>query len=176
MWRGCDDGYANPAAVLWLARDPIYDIVYIVRELYGSGMTPQTMADAVLSIDGQLGRRGLSGTIDSAAFADVGLGGGRGDQMNKLGCRWKPSTKGAGSRLAGKALIHQRLALRSDGKPGLVVFKTCNNLVRTLPSLPYDKQHPEDVAGNCEDHSYEALRIGLSRKHHPFQRLQLGGT
>ncbi len=106
----------------------------------------------------------MKGVIDSASFADVGLGGGRADQMNKLGCKWEPSEKGPGSRLAGKALIHARLALRSDRKPGLVVFRTCHNLIRTLPSLPYDKAHPEDVSGNCEDHGYEALRTGLTRQ------------
>ena len=165
MWRGADDGFAAPACVLWFAHDKIHDVIYVVRELYASGMNPETMARAVLSIDGTLGGRGsIKGIIDSASFADVGLGGGRGDQMNRLGCKWEPSSKGAGSRLAGKALIHQRLALRSDGKPGLVVFKTCSNLIRTLPALPYDKAHPEDVAGNVEDHAYEALRIGLTFK------------
>lgn len=165
MWRGADDGFAAPAACYWLAHDTIHDRIYVTAELYASGMTPQTMASAVLAIDGQHGRRGsMKGVIDSASFADTGLGGGRGDQMNKLGCRWEPSIKGAGSRLAGKALIHARLALRSDRKPGLIVFKTCKNLIRTLPSLPYDKAHPEDVAGNVEDHAYEALRTALTFK------------
>ncbi len=165
MWRGADDGYAAPACVLWFAHDEIHDRLYVAQELYRSGMTPEVMANAVLAIDGHVGRRGsMKGVIDSASFADTGLGGGRGDQMNKLGCKWEPSVKGSGSRLAGKALIHARLALRSDGKPGLVVFKTCHNLLRTLPSLPYDKTHPEDVAGNVEDHCYEALRTGLTRQ------------
>ncbi len=164
MWRGADDGYAAPACVLWFAHDEIHDRLYVVQELYRSGMTPEVMANAVLAMDGHVGRRGsMRGTIDAASFADTGLGGGRGDQMNKLGCRWEPSVKGAGSRVAGKALIHQRLALRSDG-PGLVVFKTCHNLIRTLPSLPYDKAHPEDISDNCEDHAVEALRTGLTRQ------------
>ncbi|MEO5721658.1 MAG: hypothetical protein ABIR71_09335 [Chthoniobacterales bacterium] len=165
MWRGADDGYAAPACVLWFAHDEIYGRLYVVQELYRSGMTPEVMAAAVLGIDGQLGRRGsMRGVIDSASFADTGLGGGRGDQMNKLGCRWRPSEKGPGSRLAGKALIHARLALRSDAKPGLVVFRACRNLIRTLPALPYSKSNPEDISGNCEDHAVEALRIGLTRK------------
>jgi hypothetical protein len=49
--------------------------------------------------------------------------------MNKLGCNWRPSEKGAGTRLAGKSAIHARLALRSDGSPGLLVFRSCHNLI-----------------------------------------------
>ncbi len=165
MWRGADDGYAAPACVLWFAQDKIHDRIYVVQELYRSGMTPEVMASAVLPIDGQLGRRGfMDGVIDSASFADVGMGGGRANVMNSLGCRWKPSEKGPGSRIAGKALIHARLALRADGHPGLVLFRTCRELIRTLPALPYSKTHPEDVSGSAEDHAYEALRVGLSRK------------
>ncbi len=51
MWRGADDGYSSPAAVLWLAHDRIHDRIFVVDELYKSGMTPETMARAVLEID-----------------------------------------------------------------------------------------------------------------------------
>jgi len=36
--------------------------------------------------------------------------------MNKLGCWWTPSPKGAGSRVAGISAVHQRLALKDDDK------------------------------------------------------------
>jgi hypothetical protein len=170
MWRGADDGYAAPACVLYFAHDEIHDRIYIVAELYASGMTPETMTREVLAIDKTF-RRELSGVIDSASFADVGLsgenggvGGGRGDIMNGLGCNWSPSEKGAGSRVAGKAQIHARLALKKDGHPGLVVFNTCRNLIRTLPALTYSRSHPEDIDTDCEDHAVDALRYGLTRK------------
>jgi hypothetical protein len=44
-------------------------------------------------------------------------------------------------------MIHARLAPGADGLPGMVIFKTCANLIRTLPSLPYSTTNPEDVAG-----------------------------
>jgi len=160
-WRGADDGYAAPACVLWFTHDETYDRIYIVRELYRSKMTPEVMAREVLALDGG---EEWDGVIDAASFADVGLGGGRANLMNKLGCKWRPSEKGAGSRLAGKSAIHARLALRADGIPGLIVFRNCQNLIRTLPALPYDHKNPEDVADHTEDHAYEALRIGLTRK------------
>src|SRR5947208_8016796 len=116
VWRGADDGFAAPACVLWMVYDEIHDRVFIVDELYERGLTPEAMAAAVLAKDRSLkinlgdeiclNDAPVSGVIDSASFADVGLGGesgcgGRGDIMNKLGCRWEPSEKGAGSRVAG---------------------------------------------------------------------------
>jgi hypothetical protein len=135
-------------------------------------MTPEIMAREVLTLDGD---EQWEGVIDAASFADVGLGGGRAKVMNKLGCNWTPSEKGAGSRLAGKSAIHARLALRSDGSPRLFVFRSCHNLIRTLPTLPYSKTNPEDVADCVEDHAYEALRIGLTRKVHWFRMERVYG-
>jgi len=132
-------------------------------------MTPEVMASVVLAMDGG---RDLGGTIDSESFADVGLGanGGRADVMNARGCKWKPADKGAGSRLAGIAQIHQRLAVRADGKPGLIVFSTCKNLIRTLPVMVYSRTNVEDIHGSCEDHAVDALRYGLFRRKPPVAR------
>ena len=118
-WRGADDGYAAPACVLWFAHDETHDRIYVIRELYRSKMTPEIMAREVLALDGD---EEWEGVIDAASFADVGLGGGRANLMNSLGCNWRPSEKRAGSRLAGKSAIHARLALRSDGFPRSVRF------------------------------------------------------
>ena len=185
LWRGADDGFANQAAVLWLAREKIYDRIYVIAELYASGMTPEVMAREVLRIDRSLelddggvtirNASPLSGVIDSASFADTGMGGGRADVMNARGCGWQPSEKGDGSRLAGKAQIHQRLALKADGRPGLIVFNSCRNLTRTLPSLCYSKSHPEDVDRDGETHCYDALRYSLTFKRRWFIETRLHG-
>jgi hypothetical protein len=169
MWRGADDGYAAPACVLWFAHDKIHDRIYVVDELYRSGMTPEAMAEAVLQIDHEYAYETLDGVIDSASFADIGMGtsgggGSRGDIMNRLGCRWRPAEKGIGSRIAGISQIHARLALKTDGWPGLIITRNCRNLIRTLPALCYSKTHPEDVDGSAEDHAVDALRYGLTRK------------
>src|SRR2546421_2450393 len=86
----------------------------------------------------------ISGVIDSAAFADVGLGdesgrGGRAEIMNKLNCRWSPSPKGAGSRVAGVSAIHQRLALKPDGFRGVLVFLQCRPFLTRLRPVSYSK-------------------------------------
>jgi hypothetical protein len=179
VWRGADDGYAAPACVLWLAHDPTYNRIYVVEELYERGLTPEAMARAVLRIDRSLkielcgevidNDQELGGVIDSAAFADVGLGGesGRGSRshiMNSLGCRWQPREKGAGSRVAGVSAVHQRLALKDDGWPGLIITRNCRNLTRTLPAMTYSRTHPEDIDQDCEEHAVKALMYGLTRR------------
>jgi hypothetical protein len=179
MWRACDDGYAAPAAVLWFAFDKVYDRIFVVDEIYERGLTPEDLARAVLQRDRRFERQ-LGGVIDSAAFADIGLGsnggkGSRGDIMNSLGCGWKPSEKGSGSRVHGLSVIHQRLALRKDGFGGLVVFRNCRNLIRTLPAMTYDTRHPEDIDGAWEQHACDALRYGLTRKRHWFVEMRVMG-
>jgi hypothetical protein len=180
IWRGADDGYAAPACVLWFAHDATHDRIFVVAELYKSGLTPEAMADEVLGIDRSIpvdlgggeviaNDEPLSGVIDSAAFADIGLGneqgkGSRGHIMNSLGCRWSPSVKGAGSRVQGVSAVHQRLALKDDGHGGLVIFRNCRNLIRTLPAMVYDKTNSEDIDANCEEHPVKALIYGTTRR------------
>jgi len=180
VWRGADDGFAAPACCLWLCYDPVNDRIYVIDELYARGLTPEAMAQAVIVKDRSLkinmgdgeiidNDAPLSGIIDSASFADVGLGdesgrGGRADIMNRMGCRWSPSPKGAGSRVAGVSAVHQRLALKDDGYGGLVIFRNCRNLVRTLPAMTYSRTNPEDIDPDCEEHAVKALMYGLTRR------------
>jgi hypothetical protein len=181
MWRGADDGFAAPACVLWFAHDPVYDRIYITDELYASGMTPRDMATAVLEIDSRYGRE-LDGVIDSASFADIGAdigsngrGGGRADVMNAYGCRWKPSPKGAGSRVAGVSAIHSRLASKADGRPGLIIGRNCQHTVRTLPQMVYDRTHPEDIDPGCEEHCVKAAMYALTRRVVKCERVRVRG-
>jgi hypothetical protein len=175
LWRGADDGWASQACVLYLAHDETHDRIYVVAELYGRGMNPEAMAREVRRIDAAIPRNAgygrviengpaerVTGVIDSAAFATTGAARlSRAEQMNELGCNWKPCRKGSGSRVAGISEVHARLADKEDERPGLVIFRNCRNLIRTLPSLTYDLKHPEDIADGSEDHAFDALRYGL---------------
>ena len=89
--------------------------------------------------------------------------------MIQQGCRWRPSDRTPRSRISGKLEIHKRLKLDDTKKkePGLRVFSTCRNLIRTLPILPLDENNPEDINTDAEDHAYDALRYGcMSRPMH----------
>jgi hypothetical protein len=43
----------------------------------------------------------------------------------------------------------------------LHVFPQCENLIRTLPALPYSQSRTEDVDTHAEDHAPDALRYLL---------------
>ena len=190
IFRGADDGYNNPACVLWSAK--IDGRVYVIRELYRAGMTPEAMAEEVLKRDGEIefhddetgqsepNTEALRGAIDSSAFNESGvgnsLGTGRGQVMNTLGCKWQPAQKGKGSRIAGANLVHSLLKNLPDGKPGLVIFRNCTNLIRTLPTLPKDEHNLEDVDTESEDHAYDALRYLLQFRPNVIHSRKLAGT
>jgi hypothetical protein len=168
MWRGLDFGVASPACCLWAAHDPARDIVFITDEVYARGLLVTQLARAIQRIDEEYGRD-LEGVADSSMWADVGLGvergkGSPGDVLNSFGLRFKPASKGPGSRVAGLQLLHARMAMRKQGYPGLVIFRRCKNLIRELPALTFDRAHPEDVDTECSDHSYDALRYLLGRR------------
>jgi hypothetical protein len=116
----------------------------------------------------------LDGIVDSASFSDVGMGtgsgkGGRANVMNSVGCMWKPSEKGSGSRIAGKSAIHARLMNKRDGWPGLIVTRNCVNTIRSLPALTYSKTTPgqlrrRDILASCDaSEKLSRLRDGSRR-------------
>jgi hypothetical protein len=169
IWRGLDDGYNAQAACCWLAYSEGDDRIYVTSELYQSGLTAEALGQAILEIDKQYSQGVDGGIVDNSAFAEIGMGvgpglGSRGNILNRMGLRFQASEKGPGSRLQGLSQIHNRLALKQDGLPGLIIFKTCRELIRTLPTLVYDPRHKEDVDTTGEDHLYDCLRYGLTRK------------
>jgi hypothetical protein len=96
--------------------------------------------------------------------------------MNRYGCQWKPSPKGAGSRVAGVNAVRTRLAVnKADGHPGLIICRNCRNLIRTLPAMTYDKTNPEDISPACEEHAVKALMYGLTRKVSWFKLTRVKG-
>ena len=44
LWRGADDGLAAPASILWGAFDKIQGRIYVISELFQSGMCPRRWA------------------------------------------------------------------------------------------------------------------------------------
>jgi hypothetical protein len=81
------------------------------------------------------------------------------DEYAKEGVILTPANN---DRLGGKRKVDRLLQDLPDGKPGLQVFSTCPNLIRTLPLMVYDPVRVEDVDTQGEDHAYDALRYGLT--------------
>jgi hypothetical protein len=160
-FRACDYGYGSMTAVLWFAVAPDEQIV-IYRELYVNKTTASDLADMIIEIES--GERIRYGVLDSSLWHNRGdTGPSLAEQMIQKGCRWRPSDRSKGSRIAGKNEIHRRLQIDEfTEQPRIVFFNTCRNIISELPSLPLDKNNLEDVDTKSPiDHGYDALRYGL---------------
>ncbi|MAH50388.1 hypothetical protein CMI37_31490, partial [Candidatus Pacearchaeota archaeon] len=104
----------------------------------------------------------LHGVLDSSCWNKTGTGPSIAEALLKSGLRFIPADR---DRIAGKLAIHKRLQLNSQGEPQLKIFKTCTNLIRTLPTLPLDKINTEDIDTKADDHAYDALRYMLMLRH-----------
>lgn len=160
-WSGTDWGFAAPFCTLWLTKNPDSQRVYVYRELYGPGLTDKQQAQAILdaSIEAELQER----YADPSMWARKNLQGLVSSTADEYAAAGVVIVKGDNDRISGKRKVDRMLASLPDGSPGLQVFSTCTNLIRTLPALPYDKVRVEDVDTDAEDHAYDALRMGLTR-------------
>jgi hypothetical protein len=160
-FRACDYGYGSYSAVLWFAVTPDEQLV-VYRELYVSKVLAADLADMVIDLEQDDGNVKY-GVLDSSCWHKRGdTGPSLAEQMISRGCRWRPSDRSAGSRVAGKNEIHRRLKVDDDTfESQIVFFSNLTNLISQLPILPIDKKNPEDVDTKAEDHIYDALRYGI---------------
>lgn len=159
-FRAADYGYGSNTGVVWIAVSPSEQLV-VYREMYNSKVTAWDLADLIMDAEAEDNIR--YGVLDSSLWHNRGdRGPSLAEQMISKGCRWRPSDRSRGSRVAGKNELHRRLQVDPfTEEPRLVIFSTCKNLIAQLPSIPLDKNNPEDVDTNAEDHLYDALRYGI---------------
>jgi len=156
---GIDWGYAKPFACVWLAKDPDTGRHYLYRELYQAGLTDQQQARLVHEYsktenvrhhfaDPSMWAKKTQVTVTSTA-----------DEYAK---ELVTLTPGDNDRLGGKRKIDRLLMPMADGRPGLQVFNTCRNFLRTFPLLAYSTTNPEDVDTDQDDHLFDATKYSLS--------------
>lgn len=159
-FRAADYGYSSYSGVLWFTVTPDEQLV-VYRELYVSKVLATDLADMIL--EAEEGEKIRYGVLDSSLWHKRGdTGPSLAETMTMKGCRWRPSDRSAGSRVAGKNELHRRLQVDEfTEEPRIVFFNNCRNLIAQLPSIPLDKNNPEDVDTKSEDHLYDALRYGI---------------
>lgn len=90
------------------------------------------------------------------------------------------ASHGRGSRLTKLQVMHRYLAWKADAtgnvapwnQPLLKFHVKAKNAIRTLPSLTYDDNHPEDVDTDAEDHPYDGVCAFLMSRPPPGERIQ----
>ena len=176
---GVDFGMDAPFAALWgaLMGD---GLIVVYRELYTPGLTAGEQADAMVAAELPGERDPRSGrtipvALDPASWA-------RNPTVRTMpgpklfdgppvgSVAWEYRQRFGGSlvkarndRLTGVQLVADKLRVRPDGLPRLLIHNTCTNLIRTLPALPRSNTNPEDVDTRAEDHAYDALRYLLGQ-------------
>ena len=160
-FRSCDYGYGSYSAVLWFAVAPDEQLI-VYRELYVSKVLAKDLAHMILEAE-EDDHSMRYGVLDSSCWHKRGdTGPSLAETMIKEGCRWRPSDRSGGSRVAGKNEIHRRLQIDEFTEaPRMVITNNCRNLIAQLPILPLDKNNPEDINTKSEDHLYDALRYGV---------------
>lgn len=162
-FRSIDWGYNDPCAVLWHGVDG-EGRVYTYRELYVRQMRADDVAAKILALSQgeQIAYTVASPDMWQKRGAILKSEGGfAGESIAELfALAGVPLTPADNSRVAGWQRVRGFLADAADGQPRWQCFPSCENLIRTLPLLVFDRHDREDAADG-EDHAPESLRYAL---------------
>ena len=184
--RSFDWGSARPYSVGWWAESDGCDIempdgstkstqrgdLYRIAELYGWTGKPNEgtrelaveVARKIKTYEANLRRRVWPGPADSMIF-DTDNGKCIADDMANLGISWRRADKRPGSRINGWEILREKMKNTLSGEgPGLYVFDTCRQFIRTVPVLPRDENKPDDVDTEAEDHVADEVRYRVLAK------------
>lgn len=153
--------------------------IFLFAELYGwDGKTPNVgsrrlavdVADDIVDFEAAFDFDIFPGPADSMIF-DVASGLSTesiADQFAKRGVYWLRADKRPGSRIAGAEKLRSMLSASLEygyeedaDEPGLYIFNTCKQWIRTVPLIPRDDKKPDDANTASEDHLYDATRYRL---------------
>lgn len=165
-FRSFDWGSAKPFSVGWWAlSDGTWGLPYGAmvryREWYGAKapnvglkMTADLVALGIL--EREKGEPIRFGVADPSIFIRNG-GPSIAESMMVKGCSWR---KGDNRREPGWEALRQRL-VGEDGKPMIYFLETCDDTIRTLPTLQHDEKDPEDLDTDAEDHATDDVRYAV---------------
>jgi len=160
-YRAFDFGFTNPFVCLWLAKNPDDDwIVY--REYYQAqtGIQEHIRNVKILSRS----ERYVDNIADPENAEDRA-------EMRKAGIKTRAAKKDIAR---GIELVQSKLKVKENGKPSLVIFKTCRNTCREIPTYHYPKgsntKDPKDIPVQKNDHTIDALRYCLNTVDGKFRK------
>lgn len=87
--------------------------------------------------------------------------------------QWRPADNRRIAKLGaigGWDQLRQRLKGNDDG-PLIYFFSTCTHTIRTIPALQHDKQRPEDLDTESEDHAADETRYAVMSR--PLTKLDI---
>lgn len=177
--RSFDAGWAHPFSVGWWAesdgtgsRIPRGSLVR-VAEWYGAkkpnegvNMLPADIAKGIAHREAALKSGVLKGHKIYPGPADTEIwSGDKGvrviDIFTENGVSFDQADKSPGTRVTGWQRIREYLSNAGGELPGLYIFNTCREWIRTVPGLPRDDKKIDDVDTQAEDHIADETRYRL---------------
>lgn len=171
---GVDYGHVDPWCALWGAVLPDQGFgrrMVVYRELYGPGYTAQQQATMIKEAEVEGERtptRPIPMVLDPQMWSRTSeqlIKGGKGAPAGSVAWYYENEfgsqvSQAQNERIAGWSLIDELLRVRGDGLPGLLIYSTCTNLIRELPSQQRSKKNPEDLVATGPGHAdaSDALR------------------
>lgn len=179
-----DYGYSKPSAIYWAAIDEDGNFI-VYRELYVTNHTyEQLVTEIVANTPVSEMDKIKYWVFDPAIWAKKGeteLSG-----MEIMYRKYKEITgmglniqRATNDRVIGWNLVREYMVPYLKGDvviAALQIFSTCVNLIRTLPTLLYDKNKVEDLDTDGEDHAADSVRYGIMSRPPLAPRLQFGAT
>lgn len=164
-YRAVDYGTFHPFVCLWLAMDGD-GTAYLYREVWRKGMTASEQAQLVKAMSlcdthGITRPERFEWTV-----ADPSMWSSRSSESPALqyATNGVPMLKGDNERLAGWNRLRDWLRSDIHGRPGLRIFSTCPEIIRSIPEMIHDKNKPEDLDTTLNDHGVDALRYWCMRR------------
>lgn len=166
-FRSMDWGYKTPGCIHWFAMDGDGNL-YCYRELTFKEKTDVEVAKMVREIEFGMGlwhqkRSMLSGPADTQLWEEKGESGRtKAMAMAQNGVYWLKADKK--SRQHNAEHLTSRLKDHNNKKttPGLVIFNTCRDLLRTLPMIGTMEGNTECPDDGGEDHWHDSLLYAVA--------------
>jgi hypothetical protein len=160
-FRSMDWGHKVPGCIHWAALDPD-DTLFVFREYTFQGKTARAVAERVHEIEDDLGlwkdgRSTASGPADTQLWEERGDSGrSKAEDFAAEGISWVPADKKSRRRNAER--IIERLSNHGNGTtaPGIVFFRNCKQIIKTLPSMPRQEGDPETPMDGGDDHWHDS--------------------
>jgi hypothetical protein len=165
-FRAFDWGSSRPFCVGWyVLSDGNWDLppnaIVKYREWYGASapnvglkMTAEMVAEGILHRE--QGEGIAYGAADPSIFIEDG-GPSIAQRMAARGVSWVAADN---RRKVGWDMLRQSL-LGENGLPMLYIVETCENTIRTIPTLQHDETDPEDLDTEGEDHAGDETRYAV---------------
>jgi len=151
-YRSFDWGFTNPNVCLWLAKDPDENW-YVYRELYKShSLKEDFIRDVQILSKGERYDLNIGDPEDAEAMKKCRI----------AGMKIKSARK---DRDAGIECVQSKFKVKADGRPSLLIFRTCKNTCREVAMYHYAEgsanRDPKDEPVKKDDHTVDALRYAI---------------